>query len=123
MEDRHAPVSCKHNITHLIGGGMAMDRWELLRRLKGVSGAAELYEMTQYVGYRQDPDGEPGEIVSFQIQVLDAGPDASPESRYLIVTQDDDDRMVTGEESRTIEDAIAAVDWRQLDEPPDLDDD
>ena len=102
---------------------MTMDRWELLRRLKEASNANELFEVTQYVGYRQDPDGEVGEMVAFNIQVLDAGVDAPADSRYLVVTNDDDDRMATGEPAESVEAAIDAVHWHELDEPPDLDDD
>ncbi len=99
---------------------MAMDRSELLRRLKTVSEAKELYEVTQFVGYRQDPDGDSGDMIAFHIQVLDAGPDVPPEGRYLVVADDDEDRMLTGEEAASVEAAIAAVHWHDLDEPPEL---
>ncbi len=101
---------------------MVMDQWELLRRLKQASKASELYAVTQFVGYRQDPDGEPGDQIAFQIQILDAGPEAPAASRYVIVADDDDDRMTTGGEAESVEAAIAAVHWHELDEPPDLED-
>ncbi len=100
-----------------------MDRRQLLRQLKQESKAKELYEVTQFVGYRQDPEGDPGDIIAFQIQVLDAGPDAPAERRYIVVAQDDDDRMTTGDEAESLEAAIAAVHWHELDEPPEPDDD
>ena len=90
-----------------------MDRSEMLRRLGLEGGLFEVSQVTYYKGYREDWSGGVYEVT---VEVWDAGPDVEPpEYRYSVQAADDAGRTAGGSPAASLEQALMAVRWAELD--------
>ncbi|MHB1006822.1 MAG: hypothetical protein ACYC3S_14430 [Chloroflexota bacterium] len=76
---------------------------------------AEAYQVTSFTGFRQNPTD--GEIKQINIDILDAGPEATM-PRYQLFAHDEDGRIAHGEAADTVDAVLAGVHWFHLNEPP-----
>jgi len=74
----------------------------------------ELYQVTTFTGYRKTKQGDNQEV---SVDLLDRGPD-HPSARYTVTATAKDGRSAGGNDSASIEEAIAIVHWYKLDAPP-----
>jgi hypothetical protein len=87
--------------------GTDMDIAAIIRLLHDTKRLNEMAHVTTFEGERVADDGE---AVNVRVAILDYGPDL-PESRYMVVAEDDDGAVASGEAAASIEEAIRAVDW------------
>jgi len=92
-------------------GRAALEIDEMLEMVKKASGAAELYHVTTFRGYRPDEKGNQREIT---IEVLDMGP-GHLAGRYTIVAEDKQGRTATGNGDDSLDVALHIVHWDELD--------
>lgn len=88
-----------------------MDNEELRRMVKEISGAAELYHVTTFWGYREDKEGKGQELT---VKIRDGGPNG-PGGRFNVHAWTSDGRDATGNGDDTIAGALSAVHWGDLD--------
>ena len=88
---------------------MNIDDPGLLAAVKAASGCHELYQATRLTGYRHAKDGT---LVEIEIEILDAGPGASP--RYIVSAAADNGHSTSGNSDDDLSAALAAVDWEEL---------
>ena len=93
-----------------------MDAGEMLELVKTHAGLYEAYHVTTFKGYREAKDGGAWGVT---VEVFDAGPGARGD-RYHAVATDDRGRRATGDPSDSLDAALAAVHWGELDHHPGL---
>src|SRR4051812_2987744 len=90
--------------------GTTMDIGAIIRQLHETQRLSEMAQVTTFEGERIADDGE---AINVRVAILDYGPDF-PDSRYMVVAEDDDGAMASGDAAATVEDAIKAVDWSEF---------
>src|SRR3954447_23212043 len=88
-----------------------MDPLEMLKQVKAAAGLDEAYHVASFKGYRPTKQGGAFEVT---IEVWDSGP-MRRDSRYVVRALDERGRTATGIPSSTLADALAAVQWSELD--------
>ncbi len=91
---------------------MDIESKEILFRLKNAGSFFELYEVTTFMGYRNDTQGN---VCAVEIKVFDSGEPGS--KRYHVIAEDEHGRIATGNPASTIDEAITFVHWFDLDKP------
>jgi hypothetical protein len=87
-----------------------MDIAAIIKQLHDTTYLSEMAHVTAFQGNRITEDGEE---IPVRVAVLDYGPEL-PESRYMVVAEDDDGAVSTGEAASTVEEAIAGVPWTEF---------
>lgn len=86
---------------------------ELLEQVKKASQVADLHQVTTFKGSRKDKGGV---VRDLTIEVLDTGA-GEPERRYRVTATDSGGRVATGNAGSSLEKALEAVRWSDLDAP------
>lgn len=84
-----------------------MDIGAIIRLLHDTGVLTEMAHVTAFQGARVTEDGEE---IPVRVAILDYGPEFT-EDRYMVVAEDDDGAVASGESAATVEAAIKAVDW------------
>jgi hypothetical protein len=87
-----------------------MDVGAIIRWLQQTNRLNEMAHVTAFQGNRIAEDGEE---IPVRVAVLDYGPDAG-DGRYMVVAEDDDGAIASGDPAETVEAAINAVDWNDF---------
>jgi hypothetical protein len=87
-----------------------MDIAAIIKQLHDTGYLSEIAHVTAFQGNRITEDGEE---IPVRVAVLDYGPDL-PESRYMVVAEDDDGAVSTGEAAGSVEEAIVSVPWTEF---------
>lgn len=87
-----------------------MEPKDTLFRLKNAGSFFEFYEVTTYMGYRRDKQGD---VCAVEVKVFDSGEPGG--ARYHVIAEDEHGRIATGNPSATAEEAITIVHWFDLD--------
>ena len=74
-----------------------------------------IYEVTMFEAHRRLPTGRSEPVT---IKILDSGESTNPQVRYAVDVTTADGRLATGYNARTVEAALALVQWSDLDRPP-----
>ncbi len=90
-----------------------MDATEALRQLKRIPELRELCHKEVFECYRDRPNGGSHKVV---IELLDAGPDELPDSRYSAVATSEDGKVAIGNRGR-LEVIFLTLHWGDLDQP------
>jgi len=86
---------------------------ETLDLIRNASQVSDLQQVTTFKGSRKDKGGV---LRDLTIEVLDAGAD-QPDRRYRVTATDSGQRTATGKPASSLEKALEAVRWSDLDAP------
>jgi len=84
---------------------------EAIETIKLLSRATELYHVSTFVGYRENDRGQTKRLT---IVVWDAGP-LKPDTRYRVLARDDEGHEALGKAHERLDEALAIVQWSDLD--------
>ncbi len=84
---------------------------EAIETIKLLSRATELYHLSTFVGYRENDRGQTKRLT---IVVWDAGP-LEPDTRYRVLARDDEGHEALGKAHERLDEALAIVQWSDLD--------
>ncbi len=93
-----------------------MDPSEMLAQVKEAAGLDDAYHVTTFKGYR--PIEGTGAALT-TVEVWDRGPGAGA-SRFTVLARDELGRSATGAPQATLDQAMAAVPWSDLDQEPSM---
>jgi hypothetical protein len=88
-----------------------MDPLEMLKQVKAAAGLDEAYHVTTFKGYRPTKQGG---AFGVTVEIWDDGTDRG-DTRYVARAIDEHRRTATGIPSSTVAEALASVDWSELD--------
>jgi hypothetical protein len=88
-----------------------MDPIEMLKQVKAAAGLDEAYHVSRFKGYRPTKQGGAFEVT---VEVWDSGPHRK-DSQYVVRAVDEHGRMATGIPRSTLAEALASVQWIELD--------
>ena len=86
---------------------------EMLDLVKEASKVSQLHHVTTFKGSRTDKGGV---VRDLTIEVEDAGPDEG-QQRFTVTATDSGGRVATGNPGPSLEKALGAVRWADLDAP------
>ena len=86
---------------------------EMLALVKKATHVSELHHVTTFRGSRKDKGGV---LRDLTIEVLDAGTE-EPDRRYRVTATDSGGRVATGNAASSLDSALEAVRWSDLDAP------
>lgn len=91
-----------------------MDYSEMINKLKELQGVGffEVYHKTSFECYRERKSGG---VQTVTVEVLDAGPNVHPDSRYHINAIGENGKKATGNPAESIDVLLATVHWWDLD--------
>jgi hypothetical protein len=85
---------------------------DLFGSLRQVEGVVEVYQKTSFQCYRR---GKAGRVQEVQVDILDAGADASSGSRYTCVAHAASGKATVGKPGPSVDAALATINWGSLD--------